>query len=298
MNSEDILKAGKIAGQVRDYGASLIKSGASYMAIYNAIRDKIQELGAKPAFPPQMALNDVAAHFLPELGKDIVLSDEVVSLDVGVEVNGAIGDTAITIDLSNNYQKLNAAVQKALQNALDTIKVGVELKEVGKVIEKTIADEGFESVKNLSGHGLGLYQIHTKPSIPNYDNGSTLTFEPNMHFAVEPFATTGKGLIYDAGNPTIFTLTGKKPVRSLFTREVLKVMEKYNGLPFSVHDLQKAGLAPFKIAFAIKELSLLGVLVDHGALVEEKHGIVVQAEHTVYIDASGTVHITTRNNTD
>src|SRR5258706_1290048 len=94
------LHAGKLASEVRTYGKSLIKSGASYNGVIKKIGEKIVELGAIAAFPPQIALNDVAAHFLPQPDEDIIFSDQLVKLDIGVCFNGAIGDCAVSVDLS------------------------------------------------------------------------------------------------------------------------------------------------------------------------------------------------------
>jgi methionyl aminopeptidase len=96
---ENFLKAGQFAAQVRAFGKALIRPGASYNEVMRKINQKIIDLGARAAFPPQIALNQVAAHFLPMPDQDILFSDQVVKLDVGVCFEGAIGDCAVTIDL-------------------------------------------------------------------------------------------------------------------------------------------------------------------------------------------------------
>jgi len=111
---QDFLKAGALAKEVRAFGKALVKTGASYNAVIAAINQKITSLGAIAAFPPQLALNDVAAHYLPQPDEDIIFSDEVVKLDIGVCYNGAIGDCAVTIDLSGKHQVLIDAAESAL----------------------------------------------------------------------------------------------------------------------------------------------------------------------------------------
>ena len=101
---KNFIKAGEIAKEVRAYGKSLIIKGASYNDVIAKIRSKISELGAKPAFPPQIALDTVAAHYLPQPDEDLFFSNELVKLDVGICVDGAIGDCAVSIDLSGKYQ--------------------------------------------------------------------------------------------------------------------------------------------------------------------------------------------------
>ena len=97
---QNFLQAGALAKQVRSYGKSLIQKGASYHDVIKKINQKIVELAAIPAFPPQMALNDTAAHFLLEPDQELIFSDEIIKLDIGVCCEGAIGDCAVTIDLS------------------------------------------------------------------------------------------------------------------------------------------------------------------------------------------------------
>src|SRR3989338_9054733 len=104
---QNYIKAGKISAEVLEYGKSLIKKGSSIFDATEKIEKKIFELGGKPAFPVQFALNEVAAHFcVTEEDKNLVFDDQVVSLDLGVHVNGAIGDNAYTIDLSGKYPYL------------------------------------------------------------------------------------------------------------------------------------------------------------------------------------------------
>ncbi|GAG18527.1 unnamed protein product, partial [marine sediment metagenome] len=163
-------KAGRIAGQALEYGKSLIKPGVLVLDVVEKIEAKIKELGGEPAFPVQISLNETAAHYCPDKNDETKLNDQVVCLDVGVSVDGFIGDTACTVDLSGKNSELVLASEEALKNAIAIIKPGVKVGEIGKVIEETITKHGFRPVKNLSGHGLDEYNIHDFPTIPNYDN--------------------------------------------------------------------------------------------------------------------------------
>ena len=291
---DDALRAGAIAKEVLVYGSSLIVKGAKYMDVYAKILHKIHELGAVPAFPPQMALDEVAAHFLPEIGEDIVFDKQVVSLDIGVAFNGAIGDTAMTIDLSGKQVDLLKATHAGLAKALEHIRVGATLGEIGAHIQDTIESYGFRPITNLCGHGLGLNQIHVPPTIPNYDNGSKVQLKPDLHFAIEPFATSGVGRIRDTSNPQIFSLVHKRPLRSKSARDVLAQLNSFGTLPFSTHDLHVKGLSAGTIKLGLKELLASGCVIGHAPLIEESRAIVAQFEHTVYIDESGKVYITTK----
>src|SRR3990167_7975497 len=231
---EKYVQAGKITVQVLEYGKSLIKKGNLMVEVLDKIEEKINELGGKPAFPAQISCNHIAAHYCPEEDDKTIFSDQLVCLDVGVHVDGFIGDSAVTVDLSGKYADLVKAAQEALDNALKIIKPGIALSEIGKAIQHTINSYGFAPVRNLSGHGLGQYQIHTKPNIPNFDNKDHTKIEKGMVFAIEPFASTGAGIVQDSGIATVFELENKKPVRNMITRQVLKEIESYNGLPFTI----------------------------------------------------------------
>lgn len=291
---QDFIKAGALAKEVRAFGKTLIKKGVSYNEVTAKITQKIFDLGARPAFPPQIAMNEVAAHFLVPPGSDHIFNDEVIKLDIGVCFNGAIGDCAVSIDLSGKYQKLIEAVEDALQNAEKIVKVGLPVREIGRVIDETISSYGFLSVKNLCGHGLGFHQIHTPPSIPNYCDQSKAIIRAGMTFAIEPFATNGMGLIYEKGEATIFSLVKMKNIKSESGRIILEKINSFDGLPFAIHELMHTGLTAEAFQTAFKELCDLGIIHGYPPLVEKKNGMVVQAENSILVDESGQVLITTR----
>lgn len=297
MNSkykQNFIQAGALAKQVRAYGKSLVQEGASYLDILSKINQKIAELGAQPAFPPQMALNHVAAHFLPLPGEDIIFSNEIVKLDIGVCYQGAIGDCAVTIDLSGKHQALIDAAEAALLKAEQSLRVGQRVSEIGKVIEETILSYGFKPVRNLSGHGLGEYKIHMPPIIPNYEDQSRAVLRPGMTFAIEPFATDGAGMIYEGGTPTIFGLASARPLQSNLARSLLAKIRAFNGLPFAIHDLISQEWPLSEVQMGLDELMKAGVVVGYAPLIEERNGMVAQAENSVLIDEHGQILITTR----
>src|SRR3990167_4729999 len=179
---QNYIKAGRISAEVLEYGKSLIKKGNSLLETTELIEKKIFELGGKPAFPVQFSCNEIAAHFCVEEDDKTVFDGQVISLDLGVHVDGAIGDNAYTVDLSGKYNDLVKAAQKALEEALKIVNVGTELREIGKIINDTIKGYGYVPVRNLSGHGLDLYGIHTKPTLPNIDNGDKTALKKGMAF--------------------------------------------------------------------------------------------------------------------
>lgn len=287
-------KAGKIAGEALEYGRSLIVKGASYVEVSDKIEAKIKELGGEPAFPAQMSLNEVAAHFTVDPDEDIKFDEHLVCLDVGVHVDGCIGDTACTVDLSGKNDKLVEASREALNNAIKAIEAGERrLGKIGAVIDETIQKHGFRPIRNLSGHGLAEYDVHTAPTIPNYDTEDDEEIPNDCIFAIEPFATEGSGIVYEVEKSNIFSQVSNNPVRSAISRDVLREIVKYNGLPFTTRWLAKK-FPMFKVNFALKDLIRAGTIRSYPALPDKNKGLVSQAEHTLYIDKDGKVEVLTR----
>ncbi|MGE0793105.1 MAG: type II methionyl aminopeptidase [Candidatus Woesearchaeota archaeon] len=300
MNEQDIKdfkKAGQIAGKARDYGASLIKEGEIVVEILNKVEEKIYELGGEIAFPAQISLNTIAAHSCDTSeDKTLIKSSDVIKLDVGVHINGFIGDTARTINLDNSYKELLKASETALNNALKQVTVGISTGDIGKTIQETITSFGFQPIKNLSGHGLGKYQIHTEPKMPNIFQPFSSKLKENQTIAIEPFATNGAGAIQEGGAPTVFAQIAEKPIRSNITREVFKKIQSYNGLPFTTRWLSKEfGIG--KTRFALNDLQKIGIIHGYAPLSEINKGIVSQHEHSMIVTDKGPI-ITTKLDDD
>jgi methionyl aminopeptidase len=168
------------------------------------------------------------------------------------------------------------------------------VREIGGIIEATISSYGLTPIRNLSGHGLGEYKIHQAPIIPNYEDQSTAIIKPGMTFAIEPFATNGMGLIYEEGNPTIFSLVAARPLQSNLARALLAKIRAFSGLPFAIHDLRGTEWTLSDVNTGLSELIKTGVVIGYAPLIEESHGMVAQAENSVLIDEKGKILITTR----
>jgi len=276
-------KAGRICAEARAYGVSLIKIGASNLAVSKAVDAKIIELGGKIAFPTQISCNHIAAHFCPDPDdNDTFKEGDLCKLDLGVHLNGYIADTAISVDLSadKRHAKLIAASKDACDKALEIAVPGTQLREIGKVIADTIRAHGFQPIVNLGGHGLSQWNLHDSPSVPNYDNADTEVLTEGMVIAIEPFATDGVGSVREADAGNIYTFLGKKPVRGMYARAVQDELARFEGMPFTTHQL-KTGHKQAELG--IKELLQAGALDAHPPLIESNKGIVSQHEHSVIV---------------
>ncbi|MBW3012024.1 type II methionyl aminopeptidase [Candidatus Woesearchaeota archaeon] len=288
MNIEDWKKAGKIAAEAMKFGKPLVKTGAKLLDVANAVEEKIKELGAQPAFPVNISRNEAAAHYTPSVNDDSVFKeDDLVKLDIGVEYNGAIGDIAETIDLAGRHDDIVKASREALDAAIALIKDGVTLAEIGRAINSAIEARGFKPIRNLSGHELKEYELHAGLSTPNFDNGDVTELREGMVVAIEPFATSGAGMVEDSGNPEIFMLTGLGRVRTDFARNVLKEIQGFNGLPFAKRWLKAKGAA-----FGLREIKQANSLREYPPLVDANKGLVSQAEHTLLVQKDGCLVLT------
>lgn len=276
-------KAGKIAAEALEYGRTLIKNGAVIRDVCDKIDQKVIDLGAKPAWPSQVGLDAVAAHFTPDFDDESVFDNNLVCLDVGAHVDGFVGDNALTVDLSGKYGDHLKASKEALDAAIKTVRIGAALGEIGKAIQEVIQGYNLMPVKNLSGHGIERWVIHSKPSIPNFDTKDKRTLTGNQIIAIEPFATDGLGMIYEVDQGNIFALINKKPVRSPFAREILQFIEtNYGPLPFAHRWLVKE-FGVGKTNLAIKELLRMDCLHAHPPLVEKNKGAVSVFEKTLFV---------------
>ena len=278
---KDWIKAGEIASEVLEYGRNLIKKDKSVLEIVENVEGKIFQRGGKPAFPAQISINEIAAHFSTVKEEFSIKESDIVKLDVGVHVNGAIGDNAATI---GNNKELIEASREALNEAIKIIQIGTRLRDIGKVIDNTISSYGFNPVKNLTGHSIELYEQHAGLSIPNYDNNDDFKLKKGMVIAIEPFATTGIGMIEEGKDSGIFKIEKVKSVRTQISKEILDFITKeYKTLPFTKRWLLKK-FPEFKVNFALNNLEKEGIISQYKQLSEKSKGIVSQAEHTLLID--------------
>lgn len=291
---EDYKKAGRISVEIKKYAKEIIKPGMLLLEIAEKIHEKIEDLGATPAFPVNLSINEIAAHYHPTF-KDETKANELLKIDIGIQINGFIADTAFSMDLTSDkkYEALIKASEEALENALKKLEKNPDstLSEIGGVIQKTIENKKFSPIINLSGHGLEKYEIHSTPTIPNYANGNNQSLKPGA-YAIEPFATTGQGRVYEGAGSNIFSLINQKNTRNPTARKILDyVTEKYKTLPFSLREIQKKFGA--MSGLAMKQLIQEGVLHEFPQLIEKSHEPVSQAEHT-FIKTDKGIIITTR----
>jgi methionyl aminopeptidase len=283
MDKEKILKAGSIVSKVREYARTIVKNGIPLLELAEKIESKILELGGKAAFPVNLSINEIAAHYTPSQD-DLTLAHGLIKVDFGVHIDGWTADNSFSVDLENSEEnkKLIRASEEALKKAIEITKVNVSASVSGAVIQETIESYGFSPVINLCGHSMKQYELHGGISIPNIDDGRNVKLKEGL-YAIEPFATKGSGKIRDGRPSGIYELKDNKKPRSNLARETLAFIEsEYSTLPFCSRWLiKKLGL---NVSLALRELESNGNLHQFSQLVEISGNKVSQAEHTVLIE--------------
>jgi len=287
---EKILQAGQILSQVRKYAKEIIKPGVSLKEIADKIEDKIHELGGRVAFPTNLSINKIAAHYTPSWN-DETLASGLLKVDIGVHVDGYVADSAFSLDLekegskeSEENQNLINSANASLEAAGRTIKTGVELREIGAAVEETMNEHDTIPITNLTGHEIEQYDLHAGLSIPNYDNESTEKITPGL-YAIEPFATTknASGKIKEGKDSGIYLLTDDKKPRSQTARQVLDfIIKEYYSLPFCSRQVVRS--LGNRALLGIRELERNGNLHHFPQLIESSGNKVAQAEHTFLVE--------------
>jgi len=295
LQTEDYLKAGKIAGEVRENVRKKNWIGSTLAEICEYVESEIIKRGAKCAFPVNTSVNEVAAHYTAEPNDSKTVSDtDLVKIDLGAQINGYIADTAVTVNYDPQYDSLVQTAEDALQSAMSMIKVGVKSKDVGRKIQNTIMDMGFKPIANLSGHSLDQYTIHAGKTVPNMWSIGSFDFSEDVAYACEPFVTAknGLGFVRNGKIKNIFALSSRKRTKDDEADKLLEfIWDNFNMLPFALRWIVKEWEE--KEARRLLDILIKKKIVKAYAILVEASGkTVAQAEHT-FIPTQTGVTVTT-----
>ena len=291
MDEKKILKAGKIAGEVKSWIRPKIKKDVPLIEIAESIEKKIFELGGSPAFPVNLSIDECAAHYTPSYN-DETLAGGLLKVDFGVEIGGWIADNSFSVDLENSALNKNLieASKKALENAEKLLSEGTPVGKIGETIEETINYYGFNPVANLSGHSMEQYDLHAGIIIPNVKTPSENEIEEGL-YAIEPFATNGKGFVHDGKKGNIFIIENDRNTRDSLGREILEfIKDNYGSLPFASRWIVKEFGA--RAVLSLNNLENEGILHQYPILTEEKGKVVSQSENTFLVKDGKVVNTT------
>ncbi len=290
MNPEEIEKwktAGKLARDALHFGRNLIEAEKSMLNVTEKIESFVKKHGGELAFPTNLAVNNVGAHWTPSSkSSEIFCKGDVVKLDVGVHIDGYIGDNALTLEIgTTNYTKMIEASREALNAAINVAVAGVNVGTIGHAVQDTIEKYGYRPIANLTGHRIKRYNLHSGVSIPSIRERGGPTLNNGDIVAIEPFVTDGAGRVGGKRNSNIYHLRQIRKVRDEKATELMKeIQDRYKGLPFAerwLHEFQDDATKN------LQKLMRAGIVSYYPVLDELGNGIVAQSEHTLLITNNG-----------
>ncbi len=282
---EQVFRAGKINSEALKLAVNIVDEGVELLEIAERIENFIITRGGFPAFPVNISINNVAAHYSPRIDDDKKIPPRsVVKVDVGVHVEGYISDAAITVFFDNKWKKLVYSAWRALDKAISIAKDGVSLNEIGKGVSAEIKALGFKPIENLTGHKIEKYNLHAGKSVPNVPSieYKFIKMRAGEIYAIEPFSTTGSGFVVDGGFSNIFRVVSTRRIKrsERLSRILIELWNRFKGLPFSER---------WVIGKIVDNRDELYRLVEekrvyhYPLLVEKSGGYVAQFEDTVVI---------------
>lgn len=274
-------KAGKVAGEAREIGLSMIEPGVKLFDVAEEVEAHIRGKGCGLAFPCNVSVNEIAAHYTPSVNdKTVIKTGDVIKVDCGAELDGWVGDTAGTAEAgTGKYTRLIQASKQARDAIADFVGDGFPLSEIGGIVEANIRQYGFTPVRNLCGHQITQYNLHSGLSVPNYDDGSSTRAKKGMILAIEPFATDGRGEVVNGRPGNIVRIIREREIEEPDIKEFFDyVKEEFKTFPFCARSCDFRDAEKY-----VNYLTRRGILSSYAQLVEVKRGIVSQHEHTFYV---------------
>ena len=281
-------KAGDILKTIKEESKKLVVSNYKVVELVEFIEKRVIELGGFPAFPCNISINSVAAHYTPNIASDLILkTGDYVKVDIGCHIDGCIADTAYTVKVDENDDDLIKATQEALKNAIAVVEPGVKTNYIGKVIEDTIKEFNFNPIKDLCGHGLRPYILHSGITVPNYNSNVGTKLKEGDTLAIEPFASTKAGKLKSSEEVYIFKYLQDRPLRDPGSKKLLTVIKQnYRTLPFAERWLEK-DYSSLKINFSLRNLIRANAIYPYNVLIDSEGGLVSQAENSVIVTSNG-----------
>jgi len=252
-------------------------------------------LDAGLAFPTGCSINHCAAHYTPNAGDETVLgADDVVKMDFGTHIKGRIIDCAWTMSFNPKFDPLKEAVRQATEMGIKTAGIDARLCDVGANIQEVMESHEIEldgktyqikSIRNLNGHSISPYQIHSGKTVPIIKGGETTMMEENEFYAIETFGSTGRGLVHDDMETSHYMKNfdvGHIPLRLQRSKQLLNTINKSFGtLAFCRRWLDRLGETRYLMA--LKDLGEKGIVEPYPPLCDVKGCYTAQFEHTILL---------------
>jgi methionyl aminopeptidase len=197
--------AGRLVGQVLTALAGAVAPGVTTGELDAIAEGLIVDAGAVPAFkgyhgyPATIcaSVNDEVIHGIPS-GQRVLKPGDIISIDVGASLDGYFGDSAVTLPVgpvSEEAARLLRVTEESLYKAIEVVKPGGRVSDVGHAVQKHVESHGFSVVREFVGHGIGQ-QMHEDPQVPNYgEPGRGPRLAEGMVLAIEPMVNAGKAAV-------------------------------------------------------------------------------------------------------
>ncbi|UCD45471.1 MAG: type II methionyl aminopeptidase [Candidatus Bathyarchaeota archaeon] len=290
--TKPLMEAGRIAAKAREEARSFVDVGKPVIEICDFVEETIKRLGGEPAFPCNVDIDSVAAHYTSPAGDTTIIPQgSLVKVDIGVHVDGYIADTAVTVCFEPSRMGLVEAAEAGLDAAISNVRTGARASDIGATIERAIRGRGAIPIRNLTGHMMTRYLVHAGQSIPNISGTRGQALMEGEVYAIEPFAVPqdAAGNVTDGAPSNIYQFRKKRNVRGDAAKRMLKfIQSSYRTLPFA----SRWVLCKFPGSGGSEAFSeLLGskCIYSYPQLVERSHAPVAQAEHTVIVTGDGCV---------
>jgi methionyl aminopeptidase len=198
---EKMRAANQLVARVLEELAAMVAPGVLTEDLDAAAEARVRAAGAEPAFkgyrgyPATLcaSVNEQVVHGIPN--RRALAAGDIVSLDMGVRLNGYYGDSAVTVPVgpvSEEVTRLLRVTQEALEAGIAQVKVGGRISDIGHAIQRFVEAAGFSVVREFVGHGIGA-ALHEEPQIANYgEPGRGPRLAEGMTLAIEPMVNMGK----------------------------------------------------------------------------------------------------------
>jgi methionyl aminopeptidase len=199
---EKMHRAGLIVHEVLHALKDSVRPGISTMDLEKLAEEKIADKPGKPAFKGYRgypcalctSVNSEIVHGIPSPNRKLREGD-IISIDFGMEVDGYYADSAVTVPVGHiapETQKLLDVTREALDRAIEKMRPGNRLGDVGHAVQSWVEENGYSVVREFVGHGIGT-KMHDEPNLPNYgEAGRGTRLQEGMVIAVEPMVNAGK----------------------------------------------------------------------------------------------------------
>lgn len=288
-------ESGRILRETREELKGFIRENMPIIKVCEKAEELIRSKGAKPAFPCNVSINEIAAHYTSPPGdKRTIPENSLVKVDIGAHVDGYVTDTAVTVCFNHELRDMVETAEQALKKAIEIIQPNMSTSKIGAVIEQAIKSRGYRPISNLTGHQVGRYLVHAGTSLPNVAHISLTKVRLGEAYAVEPFVTVqnAAGKVEESGEVTIFRFVKQKPLKNPYAKKLLTYIEEnFRTLPFAERWLQ--GIVPQEhYQEAFRELLVSKAVMGYPVFVEASGKPVAQAEHTVLLVEDGCLVLT------